>query len=242
MRRARPKSAARSARPGERIAGEAGVTLIELLVGLVVSTVVALALFAIIEFSFRQTYSVAERVNANQRGRLAMEEILQRLHSSCVAVSAVPVQTPSNETNLYLLSQEGTQPSFSSMTKHQIYLSGTTLYDASYISTGGVAPHWTFPATPTSTSTLLTNVSQSGATPVFSYFKYETGGVLSTTPLAVPLTETTASTTDAVKIAFTVAPATSTRAGGPTRSVELTDTVLLRFDPSSTTGQNKPCT
>jgi Prokaryotic N-terminal methylation motif len=223
-------------------ADEAGFTLMEALVAVTLSVVVGLALFAMIEFSFRQTYNVSERVNANQRGRIALEQILLRLHSSCVAVSAVPVLAESSGTTLNILSKEGTQAYFGSMTKHSIYLSGTTLYDATYNSTGGVAPKWTFPSTPTSTRALLTNVSQSGATPIFQYFKYEGGGTLSAKAQTTPLTETEAKSTAAVTVGFTVAPGFTTRSSGPSRSVELSDTTLLRFDPSTTTGQNTPCT
>lgn len=219
---------------------EAGLTLIEALLALSLSIVVGSALLTIIDFAFHQTNNLAERVNANQRGRTALEDILQRLHSSCVAVSAVPVLGESSGTSLDLLSQEGSQPYFSSMTKHRIYLSGTTLYDASYTSNGGVAPHWTFPTTPTSTHTVATNVSQSGSTPIFRYYLYE-GGSLSSTPQATPLGESEAKSTAAVAIAFTVGPESVTQKG-PSRSIEMSDTVLLRFDPASPTGQNTPCT
>jgi type II secretory pathway pseudopilin PulG len=223
-------------------ASESGFTLVEALVASVLSVIIGLALFAMIEFSFRQTYNVSERVNANQRGRIALEQILLRLHSSCVAVSAVPVLAESSGTSLSILSKEGTQAYFSSMTKHRIYLSGTTLYDATYNSSGGIAPHWTFPSTASSTRTLLTNVSQSGSTPIFQYYKYESGGTLSSTAQTTPLTEPEAKSTAAIAVAFTVAPEFTTRSSGPTRSVELSDTTLLRFDPSTTTGQNTPCT
>jgi type II secretory pathway component PulJ len=230
----------------QRSPGEAGFTLIEVLVATITSMVVALALFAIIEFGFRQTASVAERVNANQRGRLAMENVLNYLHSSCVSVSAVPVLEKSTNSSLYILSQEGSQAFFTSMTRHRIYLaSNGTLYDAYYNSTGGIAPNWTFPAetSPTGTRVLLTNVSQSGSTPVFRYFKYE-GGSLSETelPATAPsgLSAANAKATAAVTVTFTVAPETKA-VTGVSKSIELSNTALLRFDPASTTSQDTPC-
>lgn len=226
---------------GAALRGEAGFTLVEVLVATVTSMVVALALFAIIEFSFRQTAGVSERVHANQRGRLAMEYVTNELHSSCVAVSAVPVLAQSTGSALYLLSEQGSGAFFSSMTEHKLYLSGTTLYDAKYASTGGVAPHWTFSSTPSSIRTVLTAVSQSGTTPVFRYYKYE-GSTLPETELGTPLSTENAKLTAAVKIAFTVASETKETNITIGKSVELANTVLLRFDPASTTSQNTPCT
>ena len=232
-------------RPGIRsaCASEAGITLIEALLALVLSIVVGLAVFSMMEFSFRQTYNVAERVNANQRGRTTLERILLRLHSSCVAVSAVPVREKSNGVTLNILSKEGNQAYFGSMTEHSIYLSGTTLFDATYNSNpGGVAPNWTFPSTPTSVSTLLTNVSPpSGSTSIFQYSKYENGSLVPITATE-SMSKTVANSVAWVKITLLVAPETTTRSGGPTRSVELTSSTLLRFDPASSTGQNTPCT
>lgn len=224
-----------------RATRESGFTLVEVLVATVTSLVVALALFAIIDFAFRQTSSVAERVSANQRGRLAMEYILTELHSSCVAVSAVPVLAESSGESLYLLSQQGSEAFFSSMTEHRIYLSGTTLYDATYNSTGGVAPKWTFSSTPSSTRIVLTGVSKSGTTPLFRYYKYE-GSTLPETELSEPLSAANAKLTAAVKIAFTVAPEETEVASKISKSIEMSDTALLRFDPASTTSQNTPCT
>lgn len=219
--------------------GEAGVTLMEVLVASIASIAVGLALFATVDFAFRQTSSVAERVNANQRGRLAMEYILTELHSSCVAVSAVPILEKSKGEELFLLSQTGEQAVFSSMTKHRIYLSGTSLIDESFESNGGTAPTWTFSTTAKSKKTILTGVSQTGSTPLFRYYKYE-GGKLSTTELHTPL-EKEAKATAQVAIAFTVGPETTSIKSNVSRSVEMSDTVLLRFDPASTIAQNTPC-
>jgi type II secretory pathway component PulJ len=221
-------------------AGEAGFTLIEVLVATVTSVVVSLALFAILEVATRQTAGVSERVHANQRGRLAMEYLTNDLHSSCVAVTAVPVLSGSTGTSLELLSERGTNAFFTSMTKHRIYLSGTTLYDAQYPSTGGVVPHWTFATTPSQTSTILTGVSQSGATALFTYYKYENSTL--TEEKTTPLTEANAKLVAAVKLAMTVAPETKANSITKGKSIEVENTVLLRFDPASTTSQNTPCT
>ena len=225
----------------QTLAGESGVTLIEMLVVCLTSIVVVLALFSLIDFTVRQTAGASERVHANQRGRLAMEYLVNSLHSSCVAVAAVPVIEGSTGTELILLSETGTGAYFKTMTKHRIYLSGSTLYDAKYTSTGGIAPKWKFSTTPNSTSTVLTGISQSGSTPLFRYYKYE-GSTLPETELATPLSEANAKLTAAVKLAMTVASETKETSITTGKSIELSNTVLLRFDPASTTSTNTPCT
>jgi prepilin-type N-terminal cleavage/methylation domain-containing protein len=221
------------------IHGVDGFTLIEMLVAILAGLVVTFATFAILEISLHQSSRVIDRISANQRGRIVMEKIVSELHSSCVAVSTVPIVKGSEGKSLQMISQTGSQVSFASVAKHKISLSGTTLTDATYNSSGGVAPNWTFPSSPTSSQTLLTGVTQTGATPIFRYFKYESGA-LSTTELTPPLTETQAKSTAAVTIGFSVAPESANTGKG--RSVEFSNTVLLRFDPASSTGLNTPCT
>ena len=229
----------------QRATDESGVTLIEMLVVCLTSIVVVLALFGLIDFSVRQTAGASERVHANQRGRLAMEYLVNALHSSCVAVAAVPVIEGSNGKELIILTETGTGAYFKAMTKHKYYLSGTTLYDAKYPSNGGVAPKWTFPTSPTTISPILTGVSQSGSTPLFRYYKYE-GSTLPETELPTTgsegLSKENAKLTAAVKIAMTVSSETKATTITVGKSIELSDTVLLRFDPASTTSTNTPCT
>lgn len=217
---------------------EGGATLVETLVAISAGVIVIFAAGAVLVISLHQNSRIVDRVSADQRGRVAMEKIVSELHSSCVAVSTVPILKESDGKSLQLISQTGSQVSFATVAKHKISLSGTTLTDALYRSNGGVAPNWTFPSTATSTQTLLTGVTQTGATPMFRYFKYE-NGVLSATELATPLTEASTKLTAAVTIGFTAAPATANTGKG--RSIEFANTVLLRFDPASSTGLNSPC-
>jgi prepilin-type N-terminal cleavage/methylation domain-containing protein len=218
-----------------------GFTLIEMLVAILVGVIVTGATFSILDISLSQSARIADRVSADQRGRIAMEKILLELHSSCVSIGANPIQTGSEGTKIQFLSQTSSEPSFATMTKHEIYLKEGTLKDASYQSTGGSeATKWTFPVEATRTTTLLTGVSQSaeGATPVFEYFKYVTGNI-SATPLKTPLSGPDAKTTAKVTVSFTTAPESSNKKGD--RLVDLSDSVVLRLTPSAEIGGNEPC-
>lgn len=223
-----------------------GFTLIETLVAILTGLIVTFATFSILDISLSQSARIADRVSADQRGRIAMEKILLDLHSSCVSIGANPIQPESTGTNIKFLSQTGSEPSFATMTKHEIFLKEGTLKDASYQSTAGTeATKWTFPGAPTTTTTLLTGASQSaeGVTPVFEYFKYEIAGEkkgqLSTTPLPTPLSASDAKATAKVTISFTTAPESSNKKGD--RLVDLSDSVVLRLTPSAEIGGNEPC-
>jgi len=221
---------------------ERGLTLIELLVATLTGLIVSLAAFAILSTSLSQSARVADRVSADQRGRTAMEKIVLKLHSSCVAPETTPVEPGSEANKLLIVSQTGSQASFSKVTLHKIYLEGGKLIDAAYPNTEAKpAPNWEFSGTPESTQTLLTGVTQTGATPVFQYYKYE-GSELSKTALETPLNEKTAETTAAITVGFTTAPESgrADKSAGE-RSVNLTDTVVLRFRPASPSGTNLPC-
>jgi len=231
-----------------RLRGERGFTLIEALVAMLAGVIVTGATFSILDISLKQTTHIADRVSADQRGRIGMEKILQELHSSCVSIGANPIQAESTGTNIKFLSRRSSssEPYFTTMTEHEISLSGETLQDASYQSNGGSeAVKWKFPETPTSTATLLTGVTQSakGATPLFQYYslKYKEGK-LQTESLKTPLTTSEVSETAQVTVSFTTASESGTLSGRPgDGQVELSDTVALRLTPTTEVGRNEPC-
>lgn len=235
-----------SSPPSTRIRAEHGFTLVEMLVAMASGMVVILATLSILDISISESSRISERVDADQRGRLAMEKLLLELHSSCIADPFTPVQTGSNATTIRFISQTGSQASFTNVTLHEVKLNTATgkLTDASYVSSELEGTNMKFPETPTRTETLLTGVFQSkvGTTeevkPVFSYYKYE-GGNLATTEESVPLSKENAEATAEVTVNFTAAP-TSGRTQID-RTVDLTNTAVLRYDPASAAGTNTPC-
>ena len=225
--------------PAPLLRDECGFTLIELLVAMIAGLVVSFAAFAILNTSISQSSRIADRVSADQRGRLAMEKLTLVLHSSCIAPNVTPVEKESTANKIRIISQTGAESSFATVELHELSLASGMLTDTTYLSTGKQpAPNWEFSATPAKTTTLLTGVSQSGATPVFQYYGYE-GSELSKTPLTTPLNAVTANEAAAIAVNITVAPESSNSKAD--RSVELSDTVVLRFSPASPTGSNLPC-
>jgi len=226
---------------------ERGFTLVELLVAMALGLIVSFAAFAILDTSLSQSTRIADRVSADQRGRIAMEKIILKLHSSCVAPETTPVETGSEGNKLLIVSQTGSEASFSKVTLHEIRLENGKLLDTSYLNTEAKpAPNWEFSKTATGTQTLLTGVTQSENSekkliPIFQYYKYE-GSELSKTSLKTPLTAVEASETAAITVSFTSAPESGTigKIAGD-RTVDLANTVVLRFRPASTSVTNLPC-
>jgi type II secretory pathway pseudopilin PulG len=73
-----------------RLRSENGVTLVELLVAMVIGTGTLLAVFAVLDTSVKQSNAVAGRVNATQRGRLAIDTITRQLRSQVCYSPTVP--------------------------------------------------------------------------------------------------------------------------------------------------------
>lgn len=210
-----------------------GFMLIELLLSLTLAIVLLTGVFGVLRLAMTQSTDSLDRVDSGQSGRSAMQHMAQELHSSCVAPGAVPVLAGSTATSLAFLSQYGSAVSLTPA-EHVVALSGATLTDSTYPATGGTAPNWTLAPSPSSQLVLDANASQAtinGAVqPVFQYFAYS-GGALSTTPLATPLSAADALNTAEVTISFAASPGDRSRTVG--RSTVFTNSVVLRFQPAS---------
>ena len=80
-----------------RARDEHGFMLIEILVGLLSAVVVTGALFVILEVALHQTARIADVAQATQLGRTAMTNIVDKLHSVCLAPQFTPVESGSTE-------------------------------------------------------------------------------------------------------------------------------------------------
>jgi Tfp pilus assembly protein PilV len=89
---------------------ESGFTLVELLVATAIGMVVSTATLAIVITSVHFSSNYADRVDATQQGRIAMQKITQLLNSSCVAASVAPILATSDANNLWFYSALGDNP------------------------------------------------------------------------------------------------------------------------------------
>lgn len=232
-----------------------GLTLIEMLVAVVMGVVVMMALFAILDFSVNQSGRIADKVDADQQGRIALEKLSLEMHSSCIAARVTPVQPGSTDESVQFISVPGSQAYLPTAELHHVYLSGNELIDDTFNSNGGEPPVWTFPpvsSTPSAHQVLLSNVSETttgeppAAVPVFKYYRYYTSadrsavlGEIDPNPMETPLSSSDAQSTAEVTVSFTANP-TSGNAQAD-RSANLSDSVLLRFNPTSATSNNAAC-
>jgi prepilin-type N-terminal cleavage/methylation domain-containing protein len=246
----------------ERLSGDAGFTLVELLVAMAAGVVVIFGAMTIMIVSLHLTSTVSDRVLATAEGRTAMEQLLQELNSGCLANDISPVQavtgagiTPaaqSDATHLVFVTGLG-QSSTATPTEHVIAIQNGALIDTSYAGTGGsppalnIPPTWTFSATPTRRTTLLENVAQvNGTTPLFQYYSYanaanpNTNSLLNAVPLSpMPLTTSAAPTVAQINIAWQAGP--SDGRTDASRVTVMNDSVVFRLTPASPTSTNYPC-
>jgi Tfp pilus assembly protein PilW len=219
---------------------QSGTTLMEVVVALGAGIVVIFALSTIVISTMHSTYRTSARVDANQRARLALNQIVDQLHSACVAPQIAPIKKESSGTRLIFVHKTGSEVSPLPV-KSEIVLSGGTLTQYDYPATGGAPPEWSYPLSPTSSRQLMTKVAATAASgSIFTYYKY-VNGKISTTPLTTPLESTAAATTVQVNVALTASPL-STPVRDTNAATQIQGSALLKLTPPAFTGGvDLPC-
>lgn len=154
-----------------RLAGQAGFSLPEILTTLAIGSVVMLAGFTLLEVTMKRADEVEQRVEATQRGRMAMDTITRQLRSQVCLSSTVPPMAygSASRASFYadLTAGTGLPPEL-----HTLDFSGGEIREDVRVGTG-TPPAITFPAQPSRSRTLIGNVSQDGATPIFRYYAFD---------------------------------------------------------------------
>jgi hypothetical protein len=183
--------------------------------------IVLIAAFTLLDRAVSGSTQVAGRQEAVQRGRVAMEQIAQRLRSEVCLGDAQPVLPGSTDDSVTFYANLSSNPS-SAQKRTLRYVAGEKrLYEDVY-NGSGTFPTLTFPASPTKGRELVHPIVQatkkSGSTtitlPIFRYYRYATGtatGALQ--QLATPLSVDDAPDVVTIGVAF---------AALPTRKVERT--------------------
>lgn len=207
-----------------------GTTIMELLIGMSMGTLVMLGLTGMVLLSMQSTAQVSKRVDSTQRARLTLTRLVDQLHSACIAPKISPIQKESTATSLRFVHANGSAVS-PVPTLSVISLSGENLTQTDYAWKEGNAPFWTFKTTPTGTTTLMTKVKAIPGRAVFSYYGYSLGS-LSESAFASPLSEVDALHTIQIVVALMTAPqkGTSTNEADPTR---IQDGVSFRLSSPS---------
>ena len=176
-----------------RLADECGFTLVELLAAIVVSTVVLFALFGLVDTATRQQSVATDRIDANDRGRMAMDAISTQLRSRVCISSAEDSLVAASDSQIEFfvslgLTVEGATNSQTLVLQRRRLTYRPATSDVLEESWVGTLPAPVLPpatsTNPTRTRTILTNVSLDGSTPFFRYY-----AMTSPTPPSPPLPE-----------------------------------------------------
>jgi prepilin-type N-terminal cleavage/methylation domain-containing protein len=188
-----------------RLNDERGFSLIELLVAMVIGMVVLMAAFMVLDRTISASGQVADRTEALQRGRQAMDLVTRQLRSQvCVGTTKPIVSGTDTSISFYADMSDGTTPI---KQRTLSYSSATDTITESVVTGAGTYPSLTFTGAPTS-SPLLTKVKQildGGTTrrPIFRYYGYQTGTTNGTlVQLSTPLSATDLGRVALIKVGF----------------------------------------
>lgn len=219
-----------------RLRSEAGFTLMEVLVAMVAGMVVIVTAFTLMDVTLRRTGDVVSRVDASQRGRLAMEQVTQTLRSQVcrglgAAEPAIVAGTASSIT-VHRDFSDGAQFATRPPERVQLAHEGRTLTERVY-EWSAALPAPGYPSTPTRTRVLLEDVAADGSAPLFAYRKFNT----STPPQpVVPVTTIDADSAKTVAVITVRFSALPRNADASSRQrLVLEDQVFVRHaDPNDT--------
>ena len=190
--------------PVRRLSDERGFTLIELLVAMVIGLVGLMAAFMVLDRTISASGQVADRSEALQRGRQAMDLVSRQLRSQvCVGNTKPIISASDNSISFYADMSDGTTPI---KQRTLSYSSTTDIITESVVTGSGTYPTLTFTGTATSTP-LLTKVKQiqdtSSLRPIFRYYGYQTGTTNGTlVQLTAPLSATDLGRVALIKVGF----------------------------------------
>jgi type IV pilus assembly protein PilW len=213
---------------------ERGMTLIELLVAMTVGIIVLLGAFMFLDRAFQINRETADRADSAQKGRLALEQMTRALRSQvCMGTPRAAIKSADGNSVSFTTDLSGgtTLPEKRTITYDPV---AKTLTDYTYPASG-TYPNLTFPASPTRTRVLATNVVPDGAKPIFSYYALGAAGTGADTQLSVPLSATDMGRASRIAIAFTTRPTGA--ASNDRRATTLNDDVYARSaDPLNPDG------
>jgi prepilin-type N-terminal cleavage/methylation domain-containing protein len=212
---------------------QAGFTLVELIVAMTIGTMTVLAVFAILDTTMKQSNAVAGRVNATQRGRIAMDTITRQLRSQVCYSAVVPaiVSGSDDAVKFHLDLSDGSKP----IDQREIVFNNTTktVHERTWPGQGSPLA---FP-TMTLNRLLLADVTRATddlgvAIPFFRYYAYNTA--IPPRPLlrlTTPLSATDRARVAKIEVAFKSLP--PGKAASPASAVQIQNEIYVRVaDPN----------
>lgn len=218
-----------------RLRQQEGFTLPEVLIAVAIAMIISLAAFSLIDFVMKQTGQTTGRIDATQRGRMAMDTITRQLRSQVCLPSGTPSMvnrignvTDANSVSFFVDFSDGSDSTLAPEL-HTISFDAASKQVSETVIKGGknATPLKDLPYDGTAfKKTILSDVvALTDGTPVFRYYAYD--GTAITPPVSVANLKKIAQ----IKIAFTVLP---TRGKTTDRgAVTLQDQIFVRdVDPN----------
>ena len=234
---------------------QAGFTLIEMLVSMTLGLIVLSAVMALVQTSQRVTTTNTERSDATQKGRIAMDQIIQGLRSQvCLKANPASPQTTltaGTDSSVTFFANiasptagTGLPTDFDPKLITFTYSNGTITqqtYDKQL-----VAGAYTFPTVSRTKQVLTgavpakdTTVSPAVDAPIFRFYGYLADGTIDPTPLPTPLATDDLPKVAKIDIDYVSKPSDNT--SNSAVQVEFEDSVTLRllFPAPKTAVQNR---
>jgi prepilin-type N-terminal cleavage/methylation domain-containing protein len=244
------------------LADDRGFTLPELLIGMTLAMVVLFAAFQTLDTVIGTTGKVQRRVEAGQRGRAAMDDVVRQLRSQvCLSAAWAPntvaqppivVQATGPSTTapaangtqsvaFYVDLQKTAVLKSSSPAPPELHVitfdavASKLVLDVYKPSVNATTKKATYPAK--TTRTLLTNVHRSATTPVFRFYAFDASATPPQATLAVsPWTDATTVPGTVAKVSVTFDAWATDGKSAAAGSAVLTDDALVReVDPNAAT-------
>jgi hypothetical protein len=192
---------------------ESGQTLVELMIGMVIGLVVLGAAFMILDAATPLAGRTQDRVDAYQRGRLAMDVIASELRSQVCLPGAIPAIVPLNSNNNEIWFYANTGDDATAPQRRRIYLAGDQIKEDLWKGTFAANGSVTFQVDPTSTRILITPVALAPATSLFSYWGFDANLPAAVNqPIGIPVSATNAQKVVQVDVSFVSRPTRATAA------------------------------
>jgi prepilin-type N-terminal cleavage/methylation domain-containing protein len=188
-----------------RMRDQRGFSLTELLVAITIGMVILMAALMVLDRTITASGQIADRSEALQRGRQAMELISRQLRSQVCVGTATPIVSASDLSITFYADMTDGTPANPIKKRTLSYDTATDTINESVASSTGTYPTLTFgTATPTP---LLTKVDQimdgTTARAIFRYYGYQTGTTNGTlVPLSSPLSATDLKRVAVIKVGF----------------------------------------
>ncbi|HEX8157517.1 MAG TPA: hypothetical protein VF526_09035 [Solirubrobacteraceae bacterium] len=186
--------------------GEQGYSVVEIVIGLTLALILLFAAFAVLDRGFQLNSQIADRIDATQRGRQAMDLMTRPLRSAVCPdpFTASLIGGTDKQVSFFGDLSDGSRPP-------AIY---TLVFDplqrtiSELRSNGtGAQPNTTWPSTPTSSRLLLSDVVATSGVPMFRFNAFDAATPpRPTVVLATPLSAADISRASRITISFTVRP------------------------------------